>query len=81
MSYNKDKRVGKIVMQFHLKQLREDRGLSQQDLAFKCGLSISTIQKYENGVKKQYSHEIIEKFCEVLDCEPGDLFTLERLTA
>lgn len=71
----------KLIMKFVLQKVRESRGLSQMELAVKCGLSLSAVQKYEYGTKKQYSHEILQKFCEVLGCTPGDLFVLEPAVA
>jgi putative transcriptional regulator len=65
-------------MKFQLKKVRESRGLSQNDLARLCDLTVITIQNYERGTKKQYSHELIEKFCDALKCSPGELFILER---
>ncbi len=69
------------TMKFVLQQIRESKGLSQMELAIRCGLSLSAVQKYEYGTKKQYSHDILQKFCEVLDCTPGDLFVLENKVA
>ncbi len=69
------------IMKFVLQEIRESKGLSQMELAIRCGLSLSAVQKYEYGTKKQYSHDILQKFCEVLDCTPGDLFVLENKVA
>lgn len=68
-------------MKFNLQQVRNSKGLSQTELARMCDLTVITIQNYERGKKKQYSHEIIEKFCEVLQCTPADLFVLEPVAA
>jgi putative transcriptional regulator len=65
-------------MKFRLKEIRESRGLSQNDLARLCDLTVNTISNYERGTKKQYSHELLEKFCKALNCQPGDLFSIER---
>lgn len=72
---------GKFQMKFILQEIRESSGLTQLEFANKCGLALSTIQGYERGNKKQYSHEILQKFCEVLQCTPGDLFILEPVAA
>jgi len=68
-------------MKFVLQEVRESKGFTQFDFAAKCGLSLTTIQNYERGNKKQYNHEILQKFCEVLECTPGDLFVLEPVAA
>ena len=68
-------------MIFKLQEVRKSRSMSQQELAVKCGLALTTIQSYESGRKKQYNHELIEKFCEVLECTPADLFVLEPVAA
>lgn len=79
MCYIVDKEyMERLKMKFNLKSVRESRDLSQNDLARLCDLTVATIQNYERGTKKQYSHELIEKFCEVLKCTPGELFTIER---
>lgn len=70
-----------IKMKFNLQEVRNSKGLSQTELARMCDLTVITIQNYERGRKKQYSHEIIEKFCEVLQCTPADLFVLEPVAA
>lgn len=70
--------MGKITMKFDLKKVRESRGISQNELARRCGLAVGTIQNYERGLKKQYSHELLEQFCEVLECEPSELFTTSK---
>lgn len=68
--------MGIIKMKFNLQAVRNSRGLSQNELARACELTVNTIQNYERGSKRQYSHDLIEKFCEVLQCKPGDLFIL-----
>lgn len=65
-----------IKMEFRLKEVREAKGLTQYQLARMCDLTVNTISNYERGTKRQYSHELIEKFCQILECKPGDLFKL-----
>ena len=40
---------------FNLKEERKKQGLSQEDLAFICGVSVHTIKRYETGTTKQGS--------------------------
>jgi len=64
-------------MIFNLTAIRKEKGFSQDSFSKACDITLAAVRKYESGDKKQYSHHLIEKFCEVLDCTPGDLFTLE----
>lgn len=56
----------------NVKNFRKKAGLSQMDLAEKTGLSIATIQGYEQG---RYNPKInaLTKLCVVLDCKITDL--------
>lgn len=64
-------------MRLNLKYWREKRGFSQEKFAHVCKLGLRTIQRYENGSKPNYSHEVLEKFCEVLNLHPSELFVWE----
>ena len=50
-----------------LRDLREVKGWSQQDLAREAGLSQSVIAKSENG-KNTPGSEVLEKLAQALDC-------------
>lgn len=51
-----------------LKQLRLERGLSQQELAQKSGLSASSIGMYEQGRRKP-SFEVLEIFADTFNVD------------
>lgn len=56
-----------------LKKLREAAGLSQNDLARKTGYSPQFIQKIEQNKVKSLTLDAAARFCEALNCKPGDL--------
>lgn len=56
-----------------LKQVRESKNLSQNDLARLTGYSLQSIQKIEQGRSKGLNLENLDRLCMALDCEPGDL--------
>jgi putative transcriptional regulator len=60
-----------------LKKLREQAGLSQNELARKTGYSPQFIQKIEQGKAKSITLEAAARFCEALGCKPGDLLEEE----
>ncbi|BDA76599.1 hypothetical protein CAL7716_107650 (plasmid) [Calothrix sp. PCC 7716] len=59
---------------FKLKEVRTGKGLSQNELARLCEMSLTNIRKYEQGKMKSIPFDTLALFCKVLDCEPGDLF-------
>lgn len=56
-----------------LKEIREARGLSQEELARRIGRSLTLVQKYEYNKQKQVNLEVLDLLCEILDCEPGEI--------
>ncbi|PLZ95007.1 transcriptional regulator [Fischerella thermalis CCMEE 5268] len=63
-------------MEVRLKQLREDKGLSQNALARQLEMSLANIQKIEYGKAKSIPLDTLEKICLALDCEIGDLLVI-----
>lgn len=59
-----------------LRTVRNIRGMTQQQLADLCDISVQTVQKIENGI---YSPKLVTAFlfCMALKCTIYDLFTLE----
>jgi putative transcriptional regulator len=56
-----------------LKEMRMARGLSQNGLAQKLGMTLQNIQKIEYGKSKGIQFDVLGKLCQVLDCQPSDL--------
>lgn len=53
-----------------------DKNMKKMDLVEKIGISSSTLAKMSKG--EAVSMSIIEKICEELDCDFGDLINYER---
>jgi len=64
-------------MTIYLKELRNKRNLSQHRLAQLCDMTIPNLQKYEYGKMKSIPFLTLERMCNALNCQPGDLFTLK----
>ena len=62
-----------------LKEIREKRGLTQKELADLVEASKPHIAKLEDS-DRRLSDVWIEKFCNVLNCTPNDLFGITDLT-
>ena len=61
-----------MAVKLMLSEMRNQRGMTQEDLARALGMSLGGIQYLEykaTGVKPT----LLDQLCAVLDCEPGDL--------
>ena len=56
-----------------IREVRTDRGLSQDQLASRLGISFQQVQKYEKGTNRIGSSRLWE-ICMILDVPVGDLF-------
>jgi DNA-binding Xre family transcriptional regulator len=61
-----------------LKQVAEARGFNRHQLSMQSGISYPTIDKYWSNEAIRYEGRVLDRLCEVLDCEPGDLIKRER---
>lgn len=59
-----------------LKAFREEKGMSQEELSEKTGLSRTTISKIENNEEAVVSTKTIAKLAEVFDVAPSEIFLL-----
>lgn len=67
------KEIEGTKMIFKLKEMRTIKNLSQGKLARLCDMSVTNIQKYEQGRVNSIPFKTLELFCNILECEPGDL--------
>lgn len=56
-----------------LKNTRETKGFSQNELARRTGYSLQNIQKIEQGRAASITFDALGRFCKVLECQPGDI--------
>lgn len=57
---------------FYLKEWRQHRELTQEQLAERAGISTSHLANVERGVKR-YNEDILEGLAQALQCEPWEL--------
>jgi putative transcriptional regulator len=62
---------------FTLKNLLDERGMTQTELARKAGIRDATMSGIINNTIKEVSVVNMDKICDVLDCIPGDF--IERI--
>lgn len=61
-----------------LQEIRKSKGLSQNDLARRTGMSPQNIQKIEQGEAKSLTFRTLGLFCQALNCQPGDILVYEN---
>jgi putative transcriptional regulator len=64
----------------HLDQLLEERGLTLTDLADRVGLTLANLSILKNGRARAIRFSTLTALCDVLQCQPGDLFTVTART-
>lgn len=57
--------AGKLHLR--IRELREERKLSQNDLARKADMTVQNIQKIEQGYAKSIPYETLDAICKALD--------------
>ncbi|MGH2350157.1 MAG: helix-turn-helix domain-containing protein [Chloroflexota bacterium] len=65
-------------VRLRLPVLRAQRRLSQRQLAALAGVRADTVSALERGDSAGIRFDTLAGLCEVLECQPGDLFELER---
>lgn len=69
------------MQELTLKKIRINKGISQSDLANQSGVSLRTIQEYEQGRKSlnKASGETLYKLSKALNCNIEDLLDVDPL--
>lgn len=72
------RKEGKTVIKFKVKVMLAIRGMTQKELAEKTGIRPPTVSAICVGSVKHLPVDALEKICNVLDCQPGDLIEYVR---
>jgi putative transcriptional regulator len=62
----------------HLDTLLAAHGMTLTEVADKVGLTLANMSILKNGRARAIRFSTLTALCEVLDCQPGDLFTVRR---
>lgn len=60
------------------KQARENKRVTEADVAKALGMTRQAFNKIVTGETKSLTYDIIDGLCEYFDCEPGDLLVRVR---
>lgn len=62
----------------HIDRLLAERGLTLTDLAARVGITLANLSVLKNGHARAIRFSTLTALCEALDCQPGDLFTVQH---
>jgi putative transcriptional regulator len=65
-------------IEVHLDHLLAARGITLTDLANRVGITLANLSILKNGRARAIRFSTLTALCDVLDCQPGDLFTVRR---
>ena len=60
----------------HLDRLLDERGLLLRELADQVGITIVNLSVLKNDRARAIRFSTLTAICDVLDCQPGDLFSV-----
>lgn len=55
-----------------------EKKMNIQDVSDATGLSRKSISKLYHEISTQITFDVIEKICDLFNCEPGDLLYIEK---
>jgi len=67
-----------MPIRVRLNVVMAERNVRSKDLAAHVGITEANLSLLKQGKVKGVRFETLEKICEFLDCEPGDLLKIER---
>lgn len=68
-------------VEVHLDKLLADRDLTLTELATRVGVTLANLSILKNGRARAIRFSTLTALCDVLDCQPGDLFTIRHTPA
>jgi transcriptional regulator with XRE-family HTH domain len=70
--------MGEIYVS-RIAKLREEKGLTQRQIAEMLGVDVSTVRNWEKNRDGVKMFVRVAKLCELFDCLPVDLFEEEKI--
>jgi putative transcriptional regulator len=61
----------------HLDRVLADRGMTLTELAERVGVTVVNLSVLKNGRARAVRFSTLSAICDALDCQPGDVLTIE----
>ncbi|MFA1821198.1 helix-turn-helix domain-containing protein [Virgibacillus oceani] len=65
-------------MKNNLRVMMAKKKMNIQDVSNATGLSRKSISKLYHDVSTQITFDVMEKLCDLFDCDPGDLLYIDK---
>lgn len=62
------------------KERRDRRRIKTSEIAAETGISFPTVQRWLRDEVTKFESQVLEAFCDYLECEVGDLLYIEKKT-
>jgi putative transcriptional regulator len=66
-----------MPVRVHLDQLLAERDMTLTELADKVGITLANLSILKTGKARAVRFSTLEAICAALDCQPGDLFSVD----
>ncbi|WP_419155176.1 helix-turn-helix domain-containing protein [Weissella minor] len=66
------------MIKIHLDRVLLDRQISSKELTDKIGITPANLSILKTGKAKGIRFDMLNKLCEVLKCQPGDLMSFDN---
>lgn len=70
-----------MVVRNNLRVLMAERKMNIQDVSNATGLSRKSVSKLYHEISVQITFDVIEKLCDLFECEVGDLLYIDKETS
>lgn len=67
-----------MATEFRLKDIMDEKGLTYRKVSTEADVSTNTLYKMAKNKLKMVGVDVIDRLCDYLDCEPGDLIVRVR---
>jgi putative transcriptional regulator len=67
-------------VEVHIDRLLAERGMTMTEVADRVGITLANLSVLKNGRARAIRFSTLTALCEVLECQPGDLFTVRPAT-
>lgn len=65
-------------VRIHLDDLLRERGMTLTELADRVGITVVNLSILKNGRARAIRFATLTRICEVLDCQPGDVLSVDK---